>query len=154
MVTIEPCPKTYAALQNNIKLNNLRNVIALNVAALDRNGTVSLFLGDVAGRHSTVCNLGLGKIEVPAKTLDHLLLEELELQKVDLVKIDVEGAECEVLDGMKKVAQKYRPKIVLEVWNVNLSKIRSLLRNMNYNVDTVIANKMPVYLVCSSEPQE
>lgn len=53
VVAIEPHPVNYQTLQRNIRLNKLENVIALNLAAGDRNCELKLFTAGVAARHST-----------------------------------------------------------------------------------------------------
>lgn len=48
-----------------------------------------------------------------AQTLDRFLVEA-GVTKVDFVKLDVDGHECEVLDGWTTIA-RFRPKIILEL---------------------------------------
>jgi hypothetical protein len=47
------------------------------------------------------------------------LIEKLEVKQVDFVKIDVEGFESEVLDGMKRTIEKYKPIIFCEIHGEN-----------------------------------
>jgi hypothetical protein len=68
-------------------------VRALKIAACDRDCKIRLFIGDVAGHHSVEANMGFGSIEVSARKLHSVLLNEFRVGRVDWVKIDVEGAE-------------------------------------------------------------
>ncbi|MEM0500508.1 MAG: FkbM family methyltransferase, partial [Candidatus Korarchaeota archaeon] len=98
----------------NIKLNNLNNVVALNIAAWKEEGILKLFIGDMHGHHSVKRNFGLGYVEVRAKALDEVI-DQLKVKKVNLIKIDVEGAELEVLEGLARTLEKYRPTVIVEV---------------------------------------
>lgn len=119
VVAIEPHPVNYQVLQRNIGLNNLKNVIALNLAAWNTDCELKLFTGDVAGHHSAKVNRRLGWVKVEARVMDQVL-KELRLGRVDWIKIDVEGAECEVLCGLDETISKYKPKIITEVFYENV----------------------------------
>lgn len=49
-------------------------------------------------------------------TLDHLATSQ-QIDRLDLLKVDVEGAEAAVLDGGHQVLERYRPVLVLEVFD-------------------------------------
>jgi hypothetical protein len=53
-------------------------------------------------------------IEVAGVPLD-LIAENEKLRRIDLVKIDVEGAEMQVLVGMKRILTTFQPKLILEL---------------------------------------
>jgi len=114
VIAIEPHPENYKTLTENIKLNDLNNVIALNIAAWKEEGILKLFIGDTHGRHSVKRCLGLGYVEVRAKALDEVI-DQLKVRRVNLIKIDVEGAELEVLKGLARTLEKYRPTVIVEV---------------------------------------
>jgi hypothetical protein len=63
-----------------------------------------------------------------------LALRELKLNKIDLVKIDAEGAEVEILEGMKETIERYKPILIVEVFQRNLEKTLKLVRKYKYNV--------------------
>ena len=44
------------------------------------------------------------------------------MKKKVLLKVDVEGFEFEVLKGAKNFIKKYRPIILIEVWNEDTKK--------------------------------
>ncbi|MCS7139609.1 MAG: FkbM family methyltransferase, partial [Candidatus Nezhaarchaeota archaeon] len=101
----------------NIKLNGLKNVIALNIAAWNGECNLKLFIGDVSGHHSAKKDFGLGSITVKAMPLDDVV-RDLRVKRVDLIKIDVEGAELEVLEGLVRTLKEHHPKVIVEVWRL------------------------------------
>lgn len=131
VIAIEPMPENYDALTRNIKLNGLRNVIPLNIAAWNRECDVKLFIGDKGGRNSLKYNMGLGHVEVKAKPLD-TVLEELNVNRVDWIKIDVEGAEYEVLQGLEKTLKENGSKLIVEVKDENKNKVLGFMEKLNY----------------------
>jgi len=132
VVAIEPHPANYAVLIRNIENNDLRNVKVLNIAAYDRDCKIPLFIGSLSDYHSVMMNMGFGSIEVTAKKLDNVLLDELGVEKVDWVKIDVEGAEYEVLKGMAETLTRFKPKVIVEVGRKNIERVVCLLENLGY----------------------
>jgi FkbM family methyltransferase len=117
VVAVEPVPKVYSALAQNVKMNNLdARVITLNIALGDADGTVPFHeaedstMGSLAleGRHNPKGTV----IQVRCRTLDSVV-EELGIEP-DFMKIDVEGFEHLVLAGGSRVLGKHRPRIVLE----------------------------------------
>lgn len=133
VVAIEPNPANYQALIKNIKLNNVRNVIALNLAAWDRDCLLKLFTGHLAGHHSAKINWELGWSEVKARVMDNVL-EEYDIDRVDWIKIDVEGAEWEVLCGLRETIDEKRPRIVAEVSYENIDRIKEFMEERGYGL--------------------
>jgi hypothetical protein len=81
-------------------------------------------------------------IPVQTRTLDTLALRELRLDKIDLVKIDAEGAEAEILEGMKETMERYSPILVVEVFQRNLEKTLRIVKKYKYNVIRKIYESM------------
>jgi len=52
--SFEPSPANFACLCDNIRLNNLENVMALNVAIASRNGEATLYLAEDSGCNSLI----------------------------------------------------------------------------------------------------
>lgn len=99
VVSVEPHPRTFAALRRNIRLNRRLNVVALNLAASDRRGHLRLTDYPQSATNHVVEDPGScdHTIEVKAATLDEIV-RELAVRP-NIVKIDVEGHEARVLDG-------------------------------------------------------
>ncbi|MCW3995287.1 MAG: FkbM family methyltransferase [Candidatus Bathyarchaeota archaeon] len=115
VIAIEAHPANYRLLLKNIKLNDLKNVIPVNIAVLDKEGYVKLYSGKTSGWHSIrqerKSNLCSSYLTVCCTTIDRLLLK-LNSGKADWIKIDVEGAELDVLKGMRATLNN-NPKLNL-----------------------------------------
>ena len=109
----------------------MKNVRAINIAAWNENTQLRLYIGDTYGHHSLKKDFGRGSIMVLAKRLDDLL-SELKVRKVDLIKIDVEGAELEVLLGLKRTLIKFEPIIIMEVKSENKNKVMNFMNENGY----------------------
>lgn len=134
VLAVEAHPRNYGLLTRNVELNKLTNVISLNAAAWKVNGELTLHTAGVSVSHSIKVNHRLGEIRVRAKKMDDAILEA-RLPRVDLVKIDVEGAEIEVLEGMQQTLEKYRPKLIVEVWTRNQDEFQALMARCGYHLD-------------------
>jgi len=146
VIAIEPSPENYRTLVRNIKLNSLKNVVALNVAGWNKNTNLRLYLAKRAGQNSVKMKVGKNFVSVSARVLDEVL-EELGIERVDWVKIDVEGAEYEVLEGLWKALTKYKPKLIIECREENLEKVRNLLSRLGY-ISIQITGSSPPYIYC------
>ena len=104
VVAVEPHPFNYELLVRNMEFNKIRNVIPLNLALANFNGTTRLYLAKESGEHSVTIHRSDKYLEVQAKTLDQLV-DELKLNKVDFIKIDIEGYSYEVLKGAERTLE-------------------------------------------------
>lgn len=57
-----------------------------------------------------------------------------QFSKVDLVKMDVEGAEVEALDGMKKIITRNEPIMIIEVLEKNESTVYDFMAQHGYRL--------------------
>ena len=107
----EPDPTNHSLLTKNVAVNGLENVTITNGAAADQTGYATLYLTSLdTGRHSTYQH-GLpekGSVAVQSTTIDQFLSEQ-GWPEIGLVKIDVEGAEKDVLMGMRQLLEKTGP---------------------------------------------
>jgi len=106
--SIEPSPRTWKLLKDNIQINSLMEsgiVQTHQVALSNCIGEASLAIYNDKSGHNTLYPYGPpdGMALVSVVTLDALLQNE---QHVDVVKIDVEGAEALVFEGMTEVIDR------------------------------------------------
>jgi FkbM family methyltransferase len=115
----EPVARTFAALQENVRLNQAANVRLNRVALAARAGELELEVPiDPEGEGllawgATSVHLRRGPIErAPAQTLDEYARTH-HLDRIALVKLDLEGAELEALRGMKDLLSASRIAYVI-----------------------------------------
>jgi FkbM family methyltransferase len=118
----EPNPRAVAYVQKLIEANNFSDSRILCIALSDRVAAVDLYSvpNEAADPASTLIksqwphrNLALAQ-PVAALPFD-LIADSLESGPVGFVKIDVEGAELEVLGGMRRTLEEHRPPVLCEV---------------------------------------
>lgn len=131
--SFEPDPYCFKTLVKNINVNSWNNVKPFQLALSDRNGKrrMRLFMGFTSSK-----NIG-GTYIANVVTLDSFL----KTTDIDIVKIDVEGAEYEVLRGMKKILELGKVKIICEVHPSHLlslgystTDILDILKQYNYSI--------------------
>jgi FkbM family methyltransferase len=123
VVAVEVLPAIFSALQGNLRKNDVHNVRAVNCAVWDREQTITVFTDaeDLPGQ-TTVSPTWADKyhlqshVQVSAAPLS-TILEAEEIKTARLIKIDVEGAEWQVVSGMKSIMANCRDdvEIALEV---------------------------------------
>lgn len=103
----EPEPQNFELLKKNFSINNYQNIVCERKAVSDKNGNLRLYLSESSGKHSIFRNNAhKNSINVECIKLDDYFEEKKLIDKIDFVKIDVEGAELQVLKGMKSIISK------------------------------------------------
>ncbi len=117
VIAIEANPNNFALLQTNIKLNNLTNIIAHNIAASTKSETIQFQLNTVnsggskrvpVNNHYMYTYDNPKVIDVDAYSLD----EYLDHDEFDLVLIDIEGSEYFAMEGMSNILSKAKNLVV------------------------------------------
>ncbi len=132
---IEAYPPTYKHLCENIQLNNITNITALNFAIgnndepvyfmsedkvcprenknrfADNSGGMHVFteLDIQENRRSSV--LTDKKVSVQMKKID-----DLDVDNFDIMLVDIEGCEYELLLGAREKIMKNKPILIVEIW--------------------------------------
>jgi FkbM family methyltransferase len=140
VITLEPNAEDFKLLKMNLMLNKADNVIALPMAAYEKNGNNMLYLSKETGLHSLtrIPSSYIKKIEVSTITLDSLLTK-FDVQRVDWIKLDVEGAELAVLKGASRVLEVAK-NLIIEVWHKNAKGVFDLLNSKGYKVTVLTKN--------------
>jgi FkbM family methyltransferase len=127
----EPVLSTFSILKTNIALNQAEaTIIPINCALSDSIENLSIGKSDLqnsGGTHMKKDEKG----GIMAITLDSFSFPE---QKVDFMKIDVEGFECNVLQGGMRFLGKYHPAFIfIEIFPAPyLILITRILANLGY----------------------
>lgn len=100
--SFEPDPNLFNILSENIKLNNITNVSAYQMAVSDKSGTERFSLNEIQdGDNRLASKTMLGNcIEVDMITIDDFCQKHV--VKIDFLKMDVQGSEPKIFHGMKK----------------------------------------------------
>jgi FkbM family methyltransferase len=110
VVSLEAHPLTYGRLVDLCSANGLDNVIPLQVAASDSDGTTAISDSANHIRNTTLSVEGDG-IEVPACRLD-TIARELGLMRIDLLKMNIEGSERVALHGLGTLLASTRHVVI------------------------------------------
>ena len=144
----EPLPPVFAILEQNIRQNDLSNILAHPLALSDENGESIIHM--VSDR-----NIGASSFAKPPHLASQALsvtkrrgddiVNELGLERIDLLKIDVESHEAFVLNGLEQSITRFRPLIIME-WNdpatVNGLRSSAIMRWFELHYHT--------YVICKS----
>jgi FkbM family methyltransferase len=148
VVTYEPHPASHRRVLENVEVNALHNVIVLNRAVGDRDGTLTLTYdpllpgaasGDSIIRAQIVdSHVGAVTLAVTVVRLDDDI-ERSGLPLPDFIKIDIEGMELAALVGMKNTLLRCRPAVYIEMHGAtveekeeNARRVIQLLTEITY----------------------
>ncbi|MEL7421036.1 MAG: FkbM family methyltransferase, partial [Cyanobacteria bacterium J06555_3] len=132
--------QTIETLRQNAELNQWANLKIHDFALFDREGTI--------------CMEQRGKTRVKTETSEQDILVEMKIfdewkkqaniKSFDLFKLDVEGAEFNILQGMKETIEEFKPAILIEVhtemlpeFGFSASEVFDFLRSANYKIAPV-----------------
>ncbi|MFH1671324.1 MAG: FkbM family methyltransferase [Candidatus Portnoybacteria bacterium] len=151
--SFEPEPRNYNYLLKNIGLNGYKNILAMQKAVSDRNGTTKLYVCPYdTGHHTINQQEGIEDYrhgrqgEVTAIDIETVALDDFLKDKensVNVMKIDVEGAEMLALSGMDRILKENKDiKIFVEFFPLLIRKmgsspeefIRRLLEDYHFSI--------------------
>jgi FkbM family methyltransferase len=117
VLAIEPSPLVFPYLEQNIRLNKVRNVAALRLALSDRDDEEAPFYvppSDHFGMGALAPQFHVSPCAVSAKTLDHVIAEQA-VATVKVLKVDVEGHEVAVFRGGRGLLSGFAaPTVIFE----------------------------------------
>ncbi len=143
VIAFEPFPQNIAAFRKNIDINALENVRLLEVAASDHAGEAAIRLLENPSTASLVWyrdNPSATKLTVRTIAIDDLV-DAGELPLPRFVKIDVEGAEGEVVQGMRQTITAAKPVLFIECTEIGREKSWRLLKEIGYACQCAITRK-------------
>ena len=145
VTAIEAYPKTYKHLCENIEFNNVLNINTFNIAVgnseedvyfmsenkicpieftnrvINNSGGMHVFTINDIENNVRSGNLSDKKIQNKMNKLDNLKIDHF-----DIMLVDIEGYEYEFLLGGKEKITKYKPIIIIEIWNDNKRKTENM----------------------------
>jgi FkbM family methyltransferase len=143
---VEPVPRNFDILQENVTANRASNVELHNLALGDHTGTAQMFVSD----HSNWSRLAVTAVpdkmiettEVTVSTADEFLRNKT---PPDVIRMDVEGYELRILRGMKETLGSSAPRIFVELHpnlmeRKDIDEIFDILESYGYEVEHCLLN--------------
>ena len=146
ILAFDPSNAANYFVNENIRINGFSDKIRFfKIAMSDKTETLDFF--EVKNRKYPYLKYNLGgssslinhpklfnQISVQAYSFDSFLAENPEHNfEIDFIKIDAEGAEPNIIRGMKKTIEKYKPIIVCEILMDNVGgEIEKLFTDLGY----------------------
>ena len=129
VVVIELQDRVIALLRLNAALNGLARTdlsrLGIGFGAFDHGAAMVIPLAfNLAGAQFHAEETGTYVIRRGDEVLDG--------EDFDLIKIDVEGMECDVIDGLEATIRRSRPKLFVEVWQENLPRFHDQMARLGY----------------------
>jgi FkbM family methyltransferase len=161
---LEPCSRDFKRLEDNVKINDLEDVISMHKTAVsDRIGRAKLLIA--CEERSALNTLGSeiscrgvdseGSEEVDTTIVD-AFAEKEQLQTLDLLKLDIEGSEPKALLGARETIEKYRPALVLGInrnalksCNADRSELQNIIKEIRYIAYRIVEE--PVFALKKAE---
>lgn len=142
--SFEPLPGVYKFLNKNIQENSFDiNSYELGLSNYDGKAKVYLregtdFAYSVTVNKKTIFDKKAHELEIEVMRLDSFI-EQNNISTIDLIKLDVETHEVEVLNGMGRYLNEFKPTFIIEVLNAEIAeKLALIFEGMDYlyfNID-------------------
>jgi len=116
----EPVPEFYAALVNNLRLNEVANAQVHQLAITDKESVTPYYKH---GEGSGIVQVDESEaILVGTASLDHFMKAE-NLGRVDFINMDCEGAELLALRGATDTLARHAPRVLCEIHHDYLARL-------------------------------
>jgi FkbM family methyltransferase len=147
--SFEPILSTFRYLNNNIELNNLKNIHSFNFGFSEADGSFEFYYDPSLSVNASLANVAdkkeIAKTTCIVKKLDTFMLNNS--GPVDFIKCDVEGAELLVFKGATETIKRDKPIVFSEMlrkwtskFNYHPNEIISFFKAMDYNCFTLNDN--------------
>lgn len=154
IIAVEPIPLHVTVMKRLFNKFNLAQIGVLETAVGDYEGSVQMQIPIQSG----VRKHGLAHIITDQVTNEHEKVYEVSIQSIDGLfatqalpqiigmKIDVENYELEVLKGAIQTIQKYRPLLMIELWNDQKKDVCiQLMQGLGYEVKVLEEDQLVSY---------
>lgn len=125
----EPINENYKKLLENIRINEVNNIIPFNIAIDERETTVS-FLNKGGGSFL----VDKGNLDTKTTTIDKFINDN-KVSHVDFIKMDIEGAELGALNGSINTIKQFKPKLAICIYHKidDFIIIPAMIKHLNKN---------------------
>jgi FkbM family methyltransferase len=130
MYLFEPQPSLSNSIKKSIAINRYNNIHVFEILLGNHDGTAELYLTGHAIHASMIPReKTFDKLVLPICTID-TLRSSGRCPPPDVIKMDTEGAELQILEGMRQTLTEYSPTILFEA-DVNMDRF-------GYNVSDLL----------------
>jgi FkbM family methyltransferase len=143
VIAFEPVPSNISLLRTNIENNKLTNVRVMEVAASDRCGTAVIRMTKNLSTASLIWHRNdpsATEVVIRTVAIDELVKAGV-FSEPRFVKIDVEGAESQVLEGMRHTLAASRPVLFVECSDAGRTMTWPLLCGLGYRCQSAITGE-------------
>lgn len=132
VIAFEPEPQNYALLKNNIELNQLDNVTAVNCGLGHEPGKLELFISqENKGDHRCFdADKNRDAIEIEIRTGDRVFSENT--SDLHFIKMDTQGFEANIIKGFRDTISKnaHHLSMIVEFWPFALQENKTSARQL------------------------
>ena len=118
VISFEPVKETFSLLTENVNLNSFNNVELLPFGLGSK--SEEIIIHEIDDSHEGLSTLYPGdrkiarSFSIELRTFDDEF-QSLKIASVDFIKLDIEGGELPALQGAKRMIEKFRPLIMIEI---------------------------------------
>jgi len=146
--TFEPQSLIYSILQNNILLNNRKNIDTYRFACSDKDfETISMEPYSFMGKR---INTGALRVDLNGVSGDLALtrtIDSFNFEKLNFIKIDIQGSEVKALRGAKKTIAKLKPYMFIEIEQQHLLAMNTSAKEL---IEIILSLGYSLYRIVSS----
>lgn len=125
VICFEPNPYTFVKLNENLRINNYKNITPVQKAISDSSGIARISNLSDSALNSCILNFEEESIETETMTLDDYFSNN-NIGRCDLIKMDIEGSEHFALKGMMQTIRKnWHIQLIIEVHEQQLIHLGS-----------------------------
>lgn len=153
VIAYEPDPLNFEKLKENIELNKLSNVIAINKGLWDKNTILKFYQSSTNGTSIFSSDNGSENknsfMEVPVVKLDSEI-NILGIKRVDFIKMDVEGAEVKAIKGCENILKNTHVTLAIASYHIingsqTYADVEKLLKSYGYECQTSFPSHLTTY---------
>ena len=140
----EPGKENAQSIRHNAQLNSFSQIEVIEKAVSNTSGEGQLLLAEYSGGHALATADAppdlAGEVTVDLVSIDDLIAQN-KIEPPNFVKVDVEGAELDVLKGMRETIKTHKPTIIYEVddgdrtgYERKYRELANFFESLNYQV--------------------
>ncbi|MDD3245967.1 MAG: FkbM family methyltransferase [Methanosarcina sp.] len=152
VIAFEPDRLNFEKLKENIELNKLNNVIAINKGLWDENTILKFYQSSTDGSSFNPDDSSENKnlfIEIPVVKLDSEI-DRLGLKRVNFIKMDIEGAEVKAIKGCENILKNTSVNLAIASYHIvdgsqTYADVEKLLKSYGYECQTSFPSHLTTY---------